>query len=98
MKALRSCPDAFAERAATDNCSAKDLRSMMSRCRVMLPMTIPFVRNSPALKASADIDGDGPADRVIEMGNVSHYGEGIFGVIAILRPRCPGRRCPPGAG
>jgi len=30
-------------------------------------MTLPFVRNSPALKASADIDGDEPADRVLEM-------------------------------
>jgi hypothetical protein len=33
---------------------------------------------SPALKASADIDGDDRAGRVLEMGNERRYGEGIF--------------------
>jgi hypothetical protein len=31
---------------------------------------------SPALKASAGIDGDDRADRVLEMGDASHYREG----------------------
>jgi len=66
---------------------------------------------SPALKASAGIDDDDRGDRVLEMGNASHYPRGphhnrhfagdrksVFGVITLLRPRYPDRRCPREAG
>jgi hypothetical protein len=50
---------------------------MISRCREMMPMPVPFRPELlPALKVSAGIDGNDRAGRVLEMGHASHYREG----------------------